>query len=89
METFAIAAVASGAGLRFAVARVIIDTAVDEVPPSITRATDARGEVAYGRLVAGLLRRPAELFTLLTLAHRYRAALRSLRYLAQQGVALP
>jgi adenosylhomocysteine nucleosidase len=89
MESVAIAAVALAAGLKFAVARVVIDTAADAVPGSVTRATDARGEVAYRRLAAGLLRRPVELFALLRLARRYRVALRSLRELAQHGVGLP
>jgi len=89
MESVAIATVAIAAGLRFAVARVIIDTAADSVPGSVTRAADARGEVAYLHLAAGLIRRPVELFALLRLARRYRAALRALRALAQHGVGLP
>jgi adenosylhomocysteine nucleosidase len=89
MESVAIAAVASAGGLKFAVARVVIDTAADAVPGSVTRATDERGEVAYLRLAAGLIRRPVELFALLTLARRYRVALRSLRDLARRGVGLP
>ena len=86
MESFAIGRVAREAGIKFAVARVIIDTAADGVPPSVVRATDPYGEVAYPRLLAGLLRDPAEVFALLGLAQRYRIAMRSLRAVARSGL---
>ena len=88
MESFAMAAVAQASGLKFAVARVVLDTAADSVPLSVTRATDAWGKVAQRRLLAGLLLRPAEIVALLTLARRYRLAMHSLRQLARQGVGL-
>ncbi|MEJ0007493.1 MAG: hypothetical protein WDM77_14290 [Steroidobacteraceae bacterium] len=89
MESFAIAGVAQATGLRFAVARVVLDTATDSVPASVLEATGTRGEVAPWRLLAGLARRPAEVIALLTLARRYQLAMRSLRSLALQGVGSP
>jgi adenosylhomocysteine nucleosidase len=89
MESFAIGSVATEKQINFAVARVVVDTAVDSLPGSVTRATDSRGELNYPRLVSGLLRSPAEVFALLRLARRYRLAMGSLRQLAQQGLGLP
>ena len=88
MESFAIARVAVEKGVTFAVARVVIDTAVDAVPNCVTRATDAYGEANYARLAAGLLRTPTDLAALLRLARRYRPAMRSLRSLGQRGLGL-
>jgi adenosylhomocysteine nucleosidase len=89
MESFAIANVAAASGLKFAVARVVVDTAADSLPRSVSLATGPRGEVAYLRLASGLVRRPSDLFGLLNLARRYRVAMRSLQYLAQRGLGLP
>jgi nucleoside phosphorylase len=89
MESFAIGSVAMDKQAHFAVARVVVDTAVDSLPRSLTRATDARGELHYPRLVSGLLCSPAEMLDLLRLARRYRMARRSLRQLGQQGLGLP
>jgi adenosylhomocysteine nucleosidase len=89
MESFAIGAIASEQQINFAVARVVVDTAGDSLPGSIMRATGARGELNYPRLVCGLLRSPAEIPTLLRLARRYRPAMGSLRYLGRQGLAAP
>jgi adenosylhomocysteine nucleosidase len=89
MESFAIGSVAMRKQVHFAVARVVIDTAADSLPPSVTRATDSRGGLNYPRLVSGLLRSPAEMLALLRLARRYRAAMGSLRQLAQRGLGLP
>jgi adenosylhomocysteine nucleosidase len=88
MESFAIGTVALHEQVNFAVARVVVDTAVDSLPRSVTRATDSRGDLNYPRLVSGLLRTPAEMLTLLRLARRYRVAMVSLRRLGQQGLAL-
>ena len=88
MESFAIGAVAVQQGVDFAVARVVVDTAADAVPHSVTLATGPRGEVHYPRLILGLLGAPQELPALLRLAQRYRAAMESLRFLGRQGVGL-
>jgi adenosylhomocysteine nucleosidase len=89
MESFAIGSVALGEQIHFAVARVVVDTAGDSLPDSIVRATGARGELNYPRLVCGLLRTPAEILALLRLARRYRPALDALRHLGRQGLAAP
>jgi hopanoid-associated phosphorylase len=89
MESFAIGTVAMHQQVNFAVARVVVDTAVDSLPRSVTRATDSRGELNYPRLISGLLRSPAEMLALLRLARRYRMAMGSLRQLGRQGVAAP
>jgi adenosylhomocysteine nucleosidase len=88
MESFAIARIALEQGVKFAVARVVVDTAADSLPRSVIQATDPRGQVSYPRLLSGLLRRPPDLFALLRLARRYRVALRSLRGLAGAGLGL-
>ena len=86
MESFAIARVAAQAGVNFAVARVVVDTAIDTLPRSVRRATGSFGEVHYGRLALGLGCAPWEIPALLRLAQRYRTAMRSLRRLGQHGV---
>jgi adenosylhomocysteine nucleosidase len=86
MESFAIGSVAARAGVHFAIARVVVDTAVDTLPHSVLLATGPRGQMHYARLALGLLRSPAEIPALLQLSQRYRIALRSLRLLAQRGV---
>ncbi len=88
MESFAIASVAIEQGVKFAVARVVVDTAADSLPRSVLQATDRRGEVSYPALLRGLIRRPPEILDLLRLARRYRVALRALRALARPGMGL-
>ncbi len=88
MESFAIAQVAIQRGVKFAVARVVVDTATDNLPQAVIQATDARGAVNYPRLLSGLLSRPSDLAALLRLARRYRVAMRSLRALAGAGLGL-
>ena len=88
MESFAIASVAIERGVKFAVARVVVDTAADRVPRCVLEATDPRGAVSYLRLVSGLIRRPPDILALLGLARRYRPAMRSLRRLARPGLNL-
>jgi adenosylhomocysteine nucleosidase len=88
MESFAIASVALEQGVKFAAARVVIDTAADRVPRAVMEATDPRGAVNYARLVSGLIRRPPDIFALLRLARGYRVAMHSLRRLARPGLGL-
>jgi len=89
MESFAIGSVAAGNGLNFAVARVVVDTAVDALPRCVQQATGPRGEVSLPRLAWGVLKAPTDLGALLQLSRRYRAALDSLRYLGERGLAWP
>jgi nucleoside phosphorylase len=88
MESFAIGSVAARQGVDFAVARVVVDTATDAVPGSVTAVTGPRGEVHYPRLVLSLLGAPQDIPALLRLSRRYRAAMASLRFLGQQGLGL-
>lgn len=88
MESFAIGAVAAQQGVEFAVLRVVVDTAADAVPRSVTGATGPRGEVNYPRLMLSLLGAPQEIPALLRLARRYGAAMDSLRFLGRQGLGL-
>ena len=87
MESAAIGRVARERGVKFAVARVVVDTATDSLPRSVLAATDPRGAIHAARLVAGLLRRPSEIVALLRLARRYRQAIVALRVLADAGLA--
>lgn len=89
MESFAIAEVAARMGVRFAIARVVIDSATDALPLSVIRATGEFGDVNLARLLSGLLSAPADLSLLLHLPRRYRAAMRTLRGLAQLDLGLP
>jgi adenosylhomocysteine nucleosidase len=82
MESSAIAEVAAASHLPFMAVRVIVDTAADEIPRSVTEA-GASGEVRIGRLIAGLARSPGEILALIRLAARYRAAIGSLRAVAK------
>ncbi len=89
MESFAIAEVAARMGVRFAIARVVIDSATDALPLSVIRATGEFGGVNLARLAAGLLGAPADLSLLLRLPRRYRAAMRTLRALARLDLGSP
>ena len=89
MESFAIAQTAALLDVKFAVARVVVDTAGDTLPPGILSATGPRGEVHGARLLAALLRGPAQLPALLRLSGRYRAALRVLKVLGGAELGLP
>ena len=88
MESFAIAEVAARMGVKFAVARVVIDSAADALPLSVIQATGAYGDVSLLRLLAGLLGAPADLPRLMHLPQRYRAARRALRALGQVDLGL-
>jgi adenosylhomocysteine nucleosidase len=85
MESFAVAAVASGNGLPFLAIRVIVDRASDEVPQVLEGVTTRRGSLSIGSLVGGLLRQPSSIRPVLRLAGCYRAAQRTLREIARAG----
>ena len=75
MESHAVAA----AGLPFAILRVVVDPAERALPESVLAAVDSRGRVNMMPLVAGLLRHPGEIGSLLALARDNGPARRSLR----------
>jgi adenosylhomocysteine nucleosidase len=88
MESAAVAEVARAARLPFIAVRVIVDTAADVLPRAVVAASRA-GRVRTGRLVVGLLLAPAQIKPLIRLSQRYRAAIRSLRVIAETGALAP
>jgi adenosylhomocysteine nucleosidase len=84
MESSAVAEVAAASHMPFMAVRVIVDTALDRIPSSVTAAGES-GQVRISRLLVGLARSPGEIASLLRLARRYRAAMRSLRTVAKLG----
>jgi hopanoid-associated phosphorylase len=64
MESHAVGA----AGLPFAILRVVVDPAERALPTSVLAALDSKGRVNMVALIAGLLRRPREIGSLLALA---------------------
>jgi len=84
MESLAVAAVAARRGLPFIAVRVIVDTANDSLPRAIAAATRC-GQLRIGSLLGALARRPRELFAIMRLARRYRAAMQSLAAMARVG----
>jgi adenosylhomocysteine nucleosidase len=88
MESSAIAEVAAASHVPFIAIRVIVDTARDAIPDSVTAAGES-GQVQIGRLLRGLARSPAEVVPLVRLARRYRLAIRSLRAVGKLGRLAP
>ena len=84
MESAAIAQVAGQAGLPFIALRVIVDTASDTLPAAVIAASSG-GQLRMGRLIAGLLRAPADVAPLIRLSARYRIASRVLADVARPG----
>lgn len=85
MESYAIAAVAAQESLPFIAVRVIVDTALDEVPAALMSAADAAGVVSMRRVLGEMAVHPTRLPALLLLARRYRIATRALRAVARTG----
>jgi adenosylhomocysteine nucleosidase len=75
MESHAVAA----AGLPFAILRVVVDPAQRALPASVLDALDSHGQVNVGALLAGLLRHPREIGSVLALARDNGPARASLR----------
>jgi adenosylhomocysteine nucleosidase len=78
MESVAVAEVAAIHQMPFIAVRVIVDTAMDTLPPAVVAASRS-GSVQIGRLIAGLILAPGDIAALIRLSGRYRAAMRSLR----------
>lgn len=85
MESAAVADVARRAGLPFLAIRVIIDDACTELPGAIAAATDADGRASTSRVLAHLLREPAQIWPLIRLARAYAAANRTLSSVVRAG----
>ena len=88
MESSGVAEVAAARGLPFIAVRVIVDTAADALPRAVQAAGRA-GHLNTPRLIVGLASTPLDLFALIGLARRYRAAIRSLSCVAEAGLLTP
>ncbi len=88
MESAAVARVAAEHRVPFVCVRVVVDTAADVLPRAVTAASRA-GRLQMGRLLVGMALAPADIGALLSLAARYRIALRVLRAVARGGSLAP
>ncbi len=88
MESAAIAAVAARHDVPFVAVRVVVDTALDEVPGAIIAATSG-GQVRIARLLRELAKAPGDIAGLLRLAKRYGEARRALTAVARTGALAP
>jgi len=79
MESGAVAAIASAAGVPFAVLRAICDAADRTLPPAALIALDSEGRLAPARIAWSVLTSPAQVGALLALARDAAAARRALR----------
>jgi adenosylhomocysteine nucleosidase len=78
LESAAVARIADGRGIPFAVLRAICDPADRALPPAAQVALDAGGEVSIWRVLASIAMHPAQLPALLALAADAASAKRSL-----------
>jgi adenosylhomocysteine nucleosidase len=88
MESSAVAEVAAASHVPFIAIRVIVDTALDAIPASVTAAGES-GQIRIGRLLLGVARSPGDIVPLMNLARRYRAAMGSLRAVGKLGRLAP
>jgi adenosylhomocysteine nucleosidase len=79
MESGAVAAIATAAGLPFAVLRAICDPADRTLPPVALIALNPAGRVSLGRIVWSVLTDPGQVGALFALARDAAAARRALR----------
>ncbi len=78
MESGPLFTIAAGRGLPFAALRVVLDGPGDRLPPALPGLLGPGGEVRVGRLLALLVRTPAQAISLVALAGRGRRALGAL-----------
>lgn len=88
MESLAIAEVAAAHSLPFVAVRVIVDTATDVLPRAVVAASSG-GQLNVPRLIGGLAAAPQDVFALIRLAQRHRAATRSLAAVVRAGLLTP
>jgi adenosylhomocysteine nucleosidase len=74
LESGAVARVASARGVKFAVLRAVCDPAGRDLPPAALQALDGGGKIGLLRVIASVLRKPAQLPGLFKLARDARAA---------------
>jgi hopanoid-associated phosphorylase len=78
LESDVVARIASRSGIPFLVARTIADTAYRELPPAALIPLSEAGTPNLARVLASVLRRPAQIWTLIRLARETRMALAAL-----------
>jgi adenosylhomocysteine nucleosidase len=78
LESGAVARIAAGAGIPFAVLRVVCDPAGRDLPPAALVALNAKGRIGGVRVLASVLRRPGQVAGLVRLAGDAAAARRAL-----------
>jgi len=78
LESGAVARVAFTHGLPFAVLRAVADPAGRTLPPAALIALNAAGQIGFLRVLASVLRNPAQIPALLALARQAAAARRAL-----------
>ena len=88
MESLAIAEVAAAHSLPFVAVRVIVDTAMDVLPRAVVAASSGE-RLNLPRLIGGLAAAPRDVFPLIRLAQRHRAAIRSLAAAVRAGLLTP
>ena len=84
LESGAVASVAERAGLPFAVLRAVCDPASRDLPPAALLALDGAGAIGFGRVLASVLRKPAQIPALLALARDAAAARATLKRVVQE-----
>jgi adenosylhomocysteine nucleosidase len=89
MESFAVAEVARSRNLPFLAVRVIVDSASDTLPKTVTAAADGAGHLHLWRLLGALTLAPGDLVSLIRLARCYRVAGRSLAAVAAARALAP
>ena len=84
MESAAIANVARQHQLPFLAIRAIVDPADMNLPKAISHALNAQGDIVLSRLLAFIVRHPAELPGLIKLGLHFNAATNTLKCVAKQ-----
>lgn len=87
MESHGVATAAAAAGLPWMALRAISDAAGEAVAPAALAAADEQGDIHIGAVLAALLRAPGQIGGLMALGRGTARARRSLRRLADLGLA--
>ncbi len=74
LESAAVAEAAEGAGVSLMVVRAVVDAADVTIPNCVIAAVNQDGHIQRMKLLAGLARRPGQLFALIGLGKCFRAA---------------
>jgi adenosylhomocysteine nucleosidase len=85
MESAAIAEIARINRTPFISVRSISDSSTMSIPDSVMKFTGPYGEIQIQKLMLSLLKRPADIPNLASLARGYRAAIRTLKWVGRRG----